>query len=101
MNRSQVVSAPEWQVARNALLVKEKQHTRALDALAAERRRMPMVRLDKDYPFTAPDGTTVGLVELFEGRRQLVIHHFMLEPGQDWPQTPTMQWIRLYDEYDR
>jgi predicted dithiol-disulfide oxidoreductase (DUF899 family) len=84
MNRPQVVSAQEWQAARDALLVKEKEHTRALDALAAARRRMPMVRLDKDYRFTAPDRTTVGLADLFQGRRQLVIYHFMLEPGQDW-----------------
>ncbi|SNT35974.1 Predicted dithiol-disulfide oxidoreductase, DUF899 family [Streptosporangium subroseum] len=84
MNRPQVVSAQEWQAAREALLVKEKEHTRALDALAAERRRMPMVRLDKDYRFTAPDRTTVGLADLFQGRRQLVVYHFMLEPGQDW-----------------
>jgi predicted dithiol-disulfide oxidoreductase (DUF899 family) len=84
MNRPQVVSAQEWQAARDALLVKEKQHTRALDALAAERRRLPMVRLEKDYRFTAPDRTAVGLADLFRGRRQLVVYHFMLEPGQDW-----------------
>jgi predicted dithiol-disulfide oxidoreductase (DUF899 family) len=84
MNRPQVVSAQEWQAAREALLVKEKEHTRALDALAAERRRMPMVRLDKDYRFTAPDRTAAGLADLFQGRRQLVVYHFMLEPGQDW-----------------
>jgi predicted dithiol-disulfide oxidoreductase (DUF899 family) len=84
MNRPQVVSAQEWKAARDALLVKEKDHTRALDVLAAARRRMPMVRLDKDYRFTAPDRTTVGLAGLFQGRRQLVIYHFMLEPGQDW-----------------
>jgi predicted dithiol-disulfide oxidoreductase (DUF899 family) len=95
MDRPEIVSAQEWQAAREALLVKEKQHTRALDALAAERRRMPMVRLDKDYRFIAPDGTTVGLVDLFQGRSQLVMYHFMLE------QTPTMQWLRLHDEYDR
>jgi predicted dithiol-disulfide oxidoreductase (DUF899 family) len=84
MNRPQVVSAQEWQAARDALLVKEKEHTRALDALAAERRRLPMVRLEKDYRFAAPDRTAVGLADLFRGRRQLVIYHFMLEPGQDW-----------------
>jgi predicted dithiol-disulfide oxidoreductase (DUF899 family) len=84
MNRPPVVSAEEWQTARGALLVKEKEHTRALDALAAERRRLPMVRLAKDYQFTAPDGAQVGLTDLFQGRRQLVIYHFMQEPGQDW-----------------
>jgi predicted dithiol-disulfide oxidoreductase (DUF899 family) len=83
MNRPQVVSAQEWQAARDALLVKEKQYTRALDALAAERRRLPMVKLDKDYVFTTPDGKQVGLGDLFDGRRQLIIYHFMLEPGQD------------------
>ncbi|MGI8333228.1 DUF899 domain-containing protein [Actinomadura scrupuli] len=84
MDRPQVVSAQEWQAAREALLVKEKAHTRALDALAAERRRMPMVRLDGKYRFTAPDRTAAGLADLFQGRRQLVVYHFMLAPGQDW-----------------
>ena len=85
MNRPQVVSSQEWAAARAALLVKEKEHTRALDALAAERRRLPMVALDAGkYRFTAPDGTVAGLADLFEGHRQLIIYHFMLEPGQDW-----------------
>lgn len=84
MNRPQVVSAEEWQVARDALLVKEKELTRALDGLAAERRRLPMVRLKTDYVFTGPSGAAVGLGDLFDGRRQLVIYHFMLSPGQDW-----------------
>ncbi|GII63015.1 hypothetical protein Skr01_31000 [Sphaerisporangium krabiense] len=81
MNRPPVVSAREWQAARDSLLVKEKELTHALDALAAERRRLPMVRLRTDYVFTAPDGATAGLTDLFEGRRQLVIYHFMLSPG--------------------
>jgi predicted dithiol-disulfide oxidoreductase (DUF899 family) len=85
MNRPQVVSSQEWAAARAAMLVKEKEHTRALDALAAERRRLPMVALDAGkYRFTAPDGTVAGLADLFEGHRQLIIYHFMLEPGQDW-----------------
>jgi predicted dithiol-disulfide oxidoreductase (DUF899 family) len=83
MNRPPVVSTEQWQAARDALLVKEKELTRALDALAAERRRLPMVRLRTDYRFTAPDGSTVDLPGLFAGRRQLVIYHFMLDPGQD------------------
>lgn len=82
MNRPAVVSAEQWQAARDALLVKEKELTRALDRLAAQRRRLPMTRLDKPYRFVAPDGVTVGLTDLFDGRRQLVIYHFMLEPGQ-------------------
>jgi predicted dithiol-disulfide oxidoreductase (DUF899 family) len=84
MNRPQVVSEQEWQAARDALLVKEKEYTRALDALAAERRRLPMVKLDPGtYTFTAPDGSAVSLAGLFDGHRQLVIYHFMLEPGED------------------
>ncbi len=71
-----VVSPEEWRAARDALLVKEKELTRALDALAAERRRLPMVRFGEDYVFEGPDGE-VGLSDLFEGRRQLVVYHFM------------------------
>ncbi|QQQ77532.1 DUF899 domain-containing protein [Saccharothrix sp. 6-C] len=84
MARPTVVSPQEWQAARDDLLVKEKELTRALDALAAERRRLPMVRLGVDHRFTAPDGAVVGLAELFAGRRQLVTYHHMLAPGQDW-----------------
>ncbi|GAB3845659.1 DUF899 domain-containing protein [Dactylosporangium cerinum] len=83
MQRPQVVSPQEWQAARDALLVKEKELTHALDRLAAERRRLPMVALDPSYRFVAPDGTEVGLTDLFDGRRQLVIYHFMREPGHD------------------
>jgi predicted dithiol-disulfide oxidoreductase (DUF899 family) len=84
MNRPTVVSAEEWRAAREALLVTEKEHTRALDALAAQRRRMPMTRLDGDYTFTAPDRSTVSLTGLFAKYRQLVIYHYMLEPDQTW-----------------
>lgn len=71
-----VVSAAEWQAARHKLLQKEKELTRATDALAAERRRMPMMRVDKDYTFEGPDGTA-SLLDLFEGRRQLIVYCFM------------------------
>ena len=71
MNRPPVVSTEEWEAARAALLVKEKELTRALDALAAERRRLPMVELDaQKYRFAAPDGEEVGLTGLFDGHRQ-------------------------------
>ncbi|WP_238018269.1 DUF899 family protein [Dactylosporangium sp. AC04546] len=83
MSRPQVVTADEWRAARDALLVREKELTHALDELAARRRRLPMVRLTEPYRFTAPDGATVGLVDLFAGARQLVTYHYMLEPGQD------------------
>ena len=82
MNRPAVVSEQEWQAAREALLVREKELTHELDALAAQRRRMPMTQLDAGkYRFTGPDGET-DLAGLFDGRRQLIIYHFMLEPGQ-------------------
>jgi predicted dithiol-disulfide oxidoreductase (DUF899 family) len=84
MHRPEVVSEREWQAARDALLVKEKALTHQLDALAAERRRLPMVALDAgQYVFTAPDGSAASLTDLFDGQRQLVIYHFMLEPGED------------------
>jgi predicted dithiol-disulfide oxidoreductase (DUF899 family) len=82
MNLPPVVSATEWQAARDALLAKEKEATRARDALAAERRRLPVVRIDKDYAFDGPDGKT-QLLDLFERRRQLLLYHFMFGPNQD------------------
>ena len=74
-----VVSEAEWEAARGRLLVKEKEATRALDGLAAERRRLPMVRIDKAYAFDGPGGK-VGLIDLFQGRRQLILYHFMFGP---------------------
>src|SRR5207247_10959594 len=82
MNLPPVVSATDWQAARDALLAKEKEATRARDALAAERRRLPRVRIDKDYAFDGPDGKA-GLPDLFEGRSQLLLYHFMFGPNQD------------------
>jgi predicted dithiol-disulfide oxidoreductase (DUF899 family) len=83
MSRLQVVSAQDWQAAREALLAKEKEHTHALDALAAERRRMPTVRIDKDYMFEGPSGAA-GLLDLFEGRRQLIVYSFMWLGADDF-----------------
>jgi predicted dithiol-disulfide oxidoreductase (DUF899 family) len=76
-----VVSREEWQAARDALLVREKAHTRAKDALSAERRRLPVVAIDTDYRFDGPDGE-MTLLDLFDGRKQLIIQHFMFHP--DW-----------------
>ena len=76
MSLPEVVSREEWLAARKELLVKEKELTRARDRLAADRRRLPMVRVDKAYVFEGPGGE-VRLLDLFEGRRQLVLHHFM------------------------
>jgi predicted dithiol-disulfide oxidoreductase (DUF899 family) len=85
MDLSQAVSPAEWQAARDELLVKEKEVTRARDALAAERRRLPMVRIDKDYVFEGSDGTA-SLLDLFDGRRQLILYHFMFALGvEGWP----------------
>ena len=82
-NLPSIVSRTEWFVARRELLIKEKELTRAHDGLAAERRRLPMVLVDKPYIFNGPNGP-VGLLDLFEGRDQLVMHHFMF--GPDWEQ---------------
>jgi predicted dithiol-disulfide oxidoreductase (DUF899 family) len=82
MNYPPVVSATEWQAAHEVLLAKEKKATRAGDALAAERRRLPRVRIEKDYVFDGPDGKT-RLLDMFEGRRQLLLYHFMFGPNQD------------------
>jgi len=80
-----IVSREEWAAARERLLVKEKAATRAQDALAAERRRLPMVKIEKDYRFDGPRGK-VSLLDLFEGRRQLLIYHFMFAPEVGgWP----------------
>jgi predicted dithiol-disulfide oxidoreductase (DUF899 family) len=75
-----VVSLDEWQEARAALLAREKALTQAQDALAAERRRLPMVPVEDDFSFTGPDGTR-SLIDLFHGRRQLIVYCAMLEPG--------------------
>jgi predicted dithiol-disulfide oxidoreductase (DUF899 family) len=76
------VSQEEWLAARKELLAKEKELTRARIRVNADRRRLPMVRIDKPYTFEGPDGT-VSLLDLFEGRPQLVMHHFMFAPEWD------------------
>ena len=80
MERPRVVSQAEWLIARKALLAKEKEATRQRDALAAERRRLPMVRIEKDYVFEGPQGRR-SLGDLFAGQRQLVVYHFMFDPS--------------------
>ena len=71
INRPRIVSKAEWEAARQQLLVKEKELTRARDALAAERRRMPWLAVEKNYEFDGPKGKA-SLLDLFEGRRQLI-----------------------------
>jgi predicted dithiol-disulfide oxidoreductase (DUF899 family) len=79
MNTPPIVSAEEWQAAREAMLVKEKELTRARDALAAERRRMPWMAVEKAYRFEGPNGPA-SLLDLFEGRRQLIVYRFFYAP---------------------
>ncbi len=86
MNTPQTVTPQEWKAAREALLVKEKQQTRARDALAAERRRMPWLAVEQDYVFIGPEGRT-DLPGLFAGRRQLIVYRAFFEPGVNgWPE---------------
>jgi predicted dithiol-disulfide oxidoreductase (DUF899 family) len=85
MELPRVVPQAEWQAAVEELHREEKRLTREHDALAAERRRLPRVRIDKDYVFQEPDHEA-RLLDLFEGRRQLILYHFMFAPGADgWP----------------
>jgi predicted dithiol-disulfide oxidoreductase (DUF899 family) len=85
MNLPPIVSAEEWKAAREELLVKETGLTRARDALAAERRRMPRMAVEKQYAFEGPDGR-IGLDEMFVGRRQLVVYRFFFDPDVNgWP----------------
>jgi predicted dithiol-disulfide oxidoreductase (DUF899 family) len=77
-----VVSAKEWQKTRDELLLKEKELTRASDAVNAQRRRLPMVAFPKEYVFDGPDGKQ-SLPELFDGRRQLIVYHFMMQAGSE------------------
>ena len=81
MNLPPVVFEAEWQAALDAHRAKEKEATRARDALAAERRRLPRVRIEKDYTFDGPDGKA-SLLDVFEGRSQLLLYHFMFGPNQ-------------------
>jgi predicted dithiol-disulfide oxidoreductase (DUF899 family) len=79
MSLPRIATRDEWLAARNELLAKEKELTRRRDALNTERRNLPMVEIDKDYVFDGPDGK-VRLLDMFEGRAQLIIYHFMFDP---------------------
>ena len=85
MRTPPVVSPEAWEAARQQMLVKEKALTRARDALAAERRRMPWMAVEKAYEFEGPNGK-VTLLDLFESRRQLIVYRAFFEPGVfGWP----------------
>src|SRR6202050_4730990 len=85
MKTSPIVSQQEWEAARQHLLAKEKALTRSRDALAAERRRMPWMLVEKRYEFEGPKGR-VSLLDLFEGRRRLIVYRAFFDPGVfGWP----------------
>jgi predicted dithiol-disulfide oxidoreductase (DUF899 family) len=103
MNDPRVVSRDEWLAAGRKLLAQEKEFTRQRDALNTERRKLPMVEIDKEYIFRGPGGPA-SLPGLFEGRGQLLIYHFMFDP--DWDEgcqscsflavvNSTYQWLDL------
>ena len=82
MQQPTIVSPSEWTAARKQLLAKEKEFNRQRDALSAERRKLPMVAIEKEYAFQGPQGRRT-LADLFEGKRQLLVYHFMFEPDHD------------------
>src|SRR6202022_827137 len=86
MSTPPIVSAAEWAAAHQQLLVKEKELTRARDALAAQRRRMPWTPVEKEYVFDGPDGKA-SLLDLFQGRRQLLVYRAFFQPDvHGWPE---------------
>jgi len=82
MSLPRIATRDEWLAARTQLLAEEKELTQRRDALSAARRELPMVPIEKEYVFEGPKGT-VGLADLFEGRPQLIIYHFMFHPEWD------------------
>ena len=96
MKPNEIVTRENWIAARKALLAKEKDFTRARDALSAARRQLPWVKVDKDYVFDGPDGSE-ALADLFDGRSQLIVYHFMF--GPDWDEgCPSCSY--LADHFD-
>ena len=82
MTLPQIADRDAWHKARVELLAEEKAMTKARDALSTKRRMMPMVRIEKDYRFEGPKGPAT-LLDMFDGRRQLIIQHFMFDPSWD------------------
>jgi predicted dithiol-disulfide oxidoreductase (DUF899 family) len=98
MNLPPIVSVDEWEAARQRLLVKEKELTRARDALAAERRRMPWLAVEQEYEFDGPEGRA-SLLDLFDGRRHLIVYRAFYEPGvRGWPEHACIGCSMLADQ---
>jgi len=98
MKMPPIVSPQEWEAAHQELLVKEKEVMRARDALAAERRRMPRMAVERDYAFEGPEGD-VSLLDLFDGRRQLIVYRFFYEQGvAGWPESGCLGCSFLADQ---
>ena len=96
MKPNKIVSRDEWTAARTAYLAKEKEFTKSRDALSAQRRDLPWVQVDKDYVFEGPGGRE-SLADLFDGRSQLIVYHFMF--GPDWQEgCPSCSY--LADHFD-
>lgn len=92
------VSRQEWELAWEQMLVKEKAHAHARDALAAERRRMPWLAVEKDYVFEGPEGKA-SLLDLFHGHRQLIVYRAFFEPGvAGWPEHACVGCSMLADQ---
>jgi len=87
----EVVSREEWAALREKLLAREKEHTRLGDELARQRRELPWVRVEKEYRFDTDDGTHT-LAELFDGRSQLLVYHFMFGPTYEAGCRPAPRW---------
>lgn len=92
MDRPTVTTQQEWLAARAELLAREQEVAAAGERLVAERRRLPMVEIDKDYRFEGPGGR-VGLIDLFDDRRQLLVYHFWFPPGEE-PCQGCSLWVR-------
>lgn len=99
MTDHRVVSQSEWIEARKELLAREKEFTRARDALSEERRALPWVKVETDYRFDAAEGKT-SLEELFQGRSQLVVYHFMLGPDWENPCKSCSFWADNFNGID-
>ena len=97
MTDHRVATLDEWLAARRELLAEEKDFTRLRDKLSAKRRAMPWVKMDKDYRFDGPEGQNLALADLFGGRRQLIVYHFMFAPDWEKPCKSCSFWADGYN----